>query len=55
MGDLKKSYVPREAVRKVENAALKTFLDFNKRNPTAQEKKKLIQGIHGEAHKLNRG
>lgn len=52
--ELKKSFVPREAVRKVEERSLQAFSQIMKRNPNAKERDRIISSVHNEAAKLNR-
>ena len=52
--ELKKSFVPREAVRKVEERSLQAFSQIMKRNPSAKERDRIISSVHNEAAKLNR-
>jgi len=53
--EIKRSYVPREAVEKVSRAGLDTFKQLQGRNPSASEAKNIRASVVKEAEKLNRG
>jgi hypothetical protein len=52
--ELKRSSVPREAVKKVEEKSLQAFRQVMGRNPNSREAEKITRSVHHEANKLNR-
>jgi hypothetical protein len=51
--ELKRSSVPREAVKKVEEKSLQAFRQVMGRNPNSREAEKIVKSVHEQARRLN--